>query len=218
MTLTDPARLAPDAALGRQQTAYAQLFDFLAVTDEPARSDAIVCFGSRDPVVPERAAALYAAGMAPMIVTTGGHHLAGDRHEADVFAAELVARGVPAKRVIVEGHSRHTGENVVMAMSLLRQHLGQVTAVLAVAWPFAARRCVATFARHAPGVRVRSIPSFDVPGVRTPLTPTTARWAVEQFDRLRHYAAAGATAPVAVPDHAVDAAEALRRALALTAR
>lgn len=217
MTLADPVRLG-EAALHQQQAAYARLFDFLAITDDIAPSDAIVCFGSKDPVVPARAAALYAAGMAPVIVTTGAHLLDGGRSEADTFAAALVRLGVPAGSVIVEQHSRHTGDNVILAMSLLRQHLGTVDSVIAVAWPFAARRCRATFAHHAPEVRVRSVPSFDEPGVRTPLTPTTARWAVEQFDRLRRYSTTGVTAPVVVPDSVLAAAEAVRRALTLASR
>lgn len=212
MTLLD--REGAAAALAEVQESYDVLFDYLAVTDDLAPSDAIVCFGSRDPLVPVRAARLYHDGFAPIVVTTGGVALHAGRSEADVFADELISRDVPADRVLVERDSSHTGDNVSLALALLRVHGAQVASVVAVAWPFAARRCRATFARHAPTLTVRSAPSFDRPGVRTPLTATTARWALEQLDRLRRYAAAGEIAEVIVPAAVTAAAAAVREALA----
>jgi len=213
VTLLDDAASVRGPGIESAQRAYDVLFDYLAVSDEPAPSDAIVCFGSRDPLVPVRAAALFAAGVAPVVVTTGGVALDGGRTEAEVFADELVRRGVPSARVIVERDSLHTGDNVVLGMAMLRSRCGIVASVVAVAWPFVARRCRATFRRHDPGLVVRSAPSFDRPGARTPMTPTTARWAVEQFDRLRRYSDDGEIAPVAVPAEVAAAAADLRLAL-----
>lgn len=212
MTLLE-GRFAPVDDLEEVQSAYAILFDHLAVSDAIEPSDVIMCFGSRDPMVPVRAASLHAGGAARIVVTTGGvPHLDG-RPEAAVLAEHLVNLGVPPEAVIAEPHSTHTGENVVLGMrALMRAHPG-VSRVIAVAWPFASRRCVATFASHHPEIAVSSAPAFDEPGRHTPLRPATARWAVEQFDRLVDYRIQGWISDREAPAEVAAAAEVLRRAL-----
>lgn len=193
--------------------AYATVFDYLAMTDDLGPSDAIVCFGSRDPHVPVRAADLFHRGAARIVVTTGGVALTGDRCEADVFADELVDRGVPRDRIVAERDSGHTGENVMLGMAALQERHGTITSVVSVAWPFAARRCVATFARHHSDVTVRSAPAFWRPGERTPLTRTTARWAVDQLSRLALYAERGFIAAHEAPATVTRAGEVLHELL-----
>ena len=57
------------------ETAYedllAPIWGFLARTDDPAPSDVIFVFGSRDLGVPRRAAELYAAGLASRVLVSG---------------------------------------------------------------------------------------------------------------------------------------------------
>ena len=161
--------------------AYATVFDYLALTDEVRPSDAIVCFGSRDLHVPHRAAELFHQGVAPLVLTTGGVTLSDDRCEADVFADELERRGVPRHRIVAERDSAHTGDNVRLGIATLQERHGAITSVISVAWPFAARRCVATFARHHPRMKVRSAPGFWRSGVCSPDLPVQAGRAVDQL-------------------------------------
>jgi uncharacterized SAM-binding protein YcdF (DUF218 family) len=57
-----------------------------------------------------RAALAYEAGLSTRIVVSGGRAWAGSV-EADVFARELVRRGVPESALLLEGESRSTREN-----------------------------------------------------------------------------------------------------------
>ena len=47
------------------------LWDFLAVADPPVRSDVIFVFGSQALAVPARAADLFRAGHAPVVLVSG---------------------------------------------------------------------------------------------------------------------------------------------------
>lgn len=184
------------------------------------RADALFCFGSRDRTVPAQAASLWARGLAPLVVVAGGGPAGDgrdrDRREADAFAADLVARGVPRSAVVVERASRHTGENVVAGMASLAR-VAEVTSLLSVSWPLAARRCRATFARHHPEVAVRSAPAIDGDR-RWPRTDRTVRAALGELDRLRDYVALGYLVAEPLPAGVVAAADRLRATVVATGR
>ncbi|MCB0985133.1 MAG: YdcF family protein [Ilumatobacter sp.] len=202
------------------RNAYATLAAFLAPLDDirgdGAAATAIMCFGSRDLHVPITAAEIFHQGAADLVVCTGGVELLDGRPEADVFAAHLVTLGVPAHRIIVERESTHTHDNVVFGMEALRTAVPSTggESVISVAWPFVARRGLATFALRYPDVAVRSVPAFCRPGEPAPFTVVTGGWAVDQLDRLGHYAARGDIAPVDVPAEVAAAAHHLRRVMA----
>jgi len=84
--------------------------------------------------------ALYDAGRAPLIATTGGG-LAGDTHiEAGVSATYLIAHGVPAASVIVGGGS-DTYQNISSIAAPLKAR--GATTVLVVTDPFHEDRSMA---------------------------------------------------------------------------
>lgn len=204
---------------GAAHDAYRTLSRFLAPLEPPSGgvvADAIMCFGSRDLHVPITAAELFHRGSAALIVCTGGVGLVDGLSEADVFASELLARGIPPERIVIERESTHTGDNVVYGMRALqvRSPSEPVRSILAVAWPFVARRCLATFAKRHPDVDVWSVPAFCRSGQSAPFTRVTARWAVTQLGRLVDYAERGEIARVAIPAAVSAAAERLRGLLA----
>lgn len=170
--------------------AFRTAWDHLVLEDAPTPSDAIFCFGSRHWRVPERAAALYRLGVAPTVVVTGGPSQAGAAPEADIFAARLVDAGVPADRIVVEPHARHTGENVDLGMAALGRRTDAQRLTL-VSWPLAARRCRATFERHHPHLALSSAPALRRPGHRWRPTLRRVRFALGELDRLDRYAALG---------------------------
>ena len=207
---------APDA--GDARAAYRVLSWFLAPLQAPAggaAADAIICFGSRDLHVPITAAELFHRGVAPVIVCTGGVELVNGRTEADVFASELLGRGVPSGRIVTECESTHTGDNVTFGMRALQESVTarRVRSVIAVTWPFVARRCLATFALRHPEVVVRSVPGFCRPAEPAPFTRVTARWSVDQLERIVDYAGRGEIAPVPIPLAVSAAASYLRDVL-----
>lgn len=189
--------------------AFGHVWDHLVVEDPPTPSDAIFCFGSRHRRVPERAAALYAVGVAPVVLVTGGTEAPGERPEADRLADDLVAAGVPRDRIIVEGRARNTGENVALGMTALARHV-EATQLTLVSWPLATRRCRATFGVRHPAVTLASAPALPEPGVRWSTTKRRIRFALGEIDRLRRYGAWGMIAHQPFPPHVLQASAVLR--------
>ncbi|MFN7147439.1 MAG: YdcF family protein [Myxococcota bacterium] len=73
----------------------------------------------------EAAAALFHAGGAPRIVTTGAHHLRPPG-EAVVARDILLARGVPDAVIAIEDKSRNTKGNLLFARGILPAELVRV--------------------------------------------------------------------------------------------
>ena len=193
--------------------AFRALWRHLVVADPTGPSDAIFCFGSRDRAVPARAAELHAAGVAPLVMVSGGGLIDGHRTEADVFAEDLVARGVPPEQIVRERESRNTGENVTFGVRGLEVHV-RLRRITAVSWPLVARRCRATVARHHPTVTVASAPALAHPDEVWAATPRTVRAALGEWDRLGTYVARGFTVAQPRPPEVRTAVRTLRRALA----
>lgn len=179
--------------------AYAVVADFLGEHEQPRPADAIIAFGGRDMRVADHAARLYQKGWAPWVVTTGGVLFDGERSEAEAFADHMIAVGVPAERILVESRSRHTGENARYALDLLDGRTRDSGAVIAVPWPFAARRAAATLRRQAPWLDIVSAPDRSGPDGRRIFGPRAARAALAELDRLDRYAEAGFIEPQHIP-------------------
>ena len=187
------------------------LWDYLAVAETPARADVIFVFGSQAPAVPARAAELYRAGHAPVVLVSGryGRMTRGvfDRPEALVFRDRLVEDGVPPAAIVTETAAGNTLENVRFGLAALRRRGIVVRSALLVAKPFAMRRCMATFARQAPDVRVRCCPPQTDLARSIDREPAAfADRLVAELDRLVRYAAAGDVAPQAMPGRVREAA------------
>ena len=181
------------------------LWDYLAVADTPVRADVIFVFGSQALAVPARAAELYRAGHAPVLLVSGHYgRMTRDvfeRPEALVFRDRLLQHGVPPEAIVTETEAGNTLENVLLGLAALRRRGIAVGSALLVAKPFVMRRCAATFARHAPDVRVRCCPPRTdlLRSVDRPREVFAARLAAE-LDRLARYGAAGDIAVQAVPE------------------
>lgn len=198
--------------------AFAALWDHLVVHDRPARSDAILCFGSGHEAVPEIAAALYRRGLAPVVLTTGGVVAGGRRSpspggecEADAFADRLVALGVPDRVVLRERRSTNTGENIAFALADLEARGTVPRSIIGVAWPLVARRIRATAARQRPDLRVATVPAV-APGTRWPSSGASVAAALGEWDRLERYVDEGHVVAQPAPPDVRRAVTVLRRA------
>ncbi len=99
--------------------------------DQQRPADAIVVMGAAQydgrpsPIFAARldhAVDLYHAGVAPVLVVTGGK-ADGDRTtEAATARAYAIARGVPAQAILLEDQSRTTQESIRSVSTLLRKH------------------------------------------------------------------------------------------------
>ncbi len=197
------------------ETAYqallAPIWHFLAQTQDPAPSDVIFVFGSRDLGVARRGAELYTAGLASRVLVTG---LLGpmtervfDKPEALVFADELTRLGVPDHAITTEVRAGNTLENVRFGMTAL-QAAGQTPrSALLVAKVFVMRRCLATFARQHPEVDVRGCPpAGSLATQRDRSRVAFAARLVGELRRLDEYGANGDIEPQEIPETIREAA------------
>ncbi len=88
--------------------------------DGLGRADLIFVFGTREHEPARLAGDAYQAGLAPIVVVTGGAARQVDGlNEAQSHRQLLLHRGVPDSAILVEDRSTHTGENVDFALELL---------------------------------------------------------------------------------------------------
>ena len=197
---------------GDFERTVAPLWDYLAVSDAPDSADVIFVFGSQELAVPARAAALYRAGHAPVVAVSGhyGRMTRGifPQPEALVFRDRLLEEGVPAAAIVTETAAGNTLENVRYGLAALRRRRLAVDSALLVAKPFVMRRCAATFAAQASGIRVRCCPPrTDLAGSIDREPAAFAARLVAELERLDRYGAAGDIARQTIPAAVRAAAE-----------
>ena len=126
-------------------------------TLEPA--DAILVLCSHDERVAERSAELYEAGLAPLVIFSGGAGAITKRlwqePEADRFARIAIAAGIPEERVLTENKSTNTGENVRFTRQMLEALGLDLQNFLLVQKPYMERRSYATFRKLWPEKEVQ---------------------------------------------------------------
>ena len=192
------------------------LWDYHHVHHALEKADCVIVLGSHDSRVAERGAEIFLDGWAPLLVCSG--HLGAltremwTRPEAEVFADVAVARGVPRDRILVEGRSTNTGENVDFSRQLLAEHGLVPRKAIAVQKPYMERRTLATFARRWPELEVR----VTSPRIGFEAYPTeeirrddVIHIMVGDLQRLIVYGRKGWSAPQEVPADVIDAYEQL---------
>src|SRR5512147_2259214 len=96
-----------------------RIWDYHHVHHDLQEADAIIALGSHDLRVAERAADVYLAGWAPILVCSGylGSLTEGlwQQAEAALFAEVAVDKGVPRDKILLEDRATHTGENVAFS-------------------------------------------------------------------------------------------------------
>jgi uncharacterized SAM-binding protein YcdF (DUF218 family) len=123
----------------------------LTVDSGPVQAQVMVVLGGGVTERPLRAAELFKADAAPLIICSGY----GD---ATSYQKILSQSGVPAEDVWLEPKSRTTRENAQFTIALLRQH--QLTnAIIVTSW-YHSRRALACFEHYAPDIRFYSRPSY----------------------------------------------------------
>ena len=192
-----------------------EVWDYLAAAELPhhpiGTADAILCLGSANLGTARRGAVLFAAGVAPTVVVSGGVPWAGAPHradphdphppatEADAFARELRDRGVPGEALVWDRRSTNTGENARFAVEALEATGVSPGRLVVVCFPTLVRRATATFALGNPDIAVRVVPSFDTFGDYEEPPRRAVALVVAEVRRLVDYPRRGLIAPVEVP-------------------
>lgn len=200
----------------REYDALATVWEYLRLAREPAKADCIIGFGNYNTDIAVRAAELYHAGYAPIIVFTGGlgRNTLGmlSRSEAECFAETALKCGVPAENILTETKSTNTAENLNFTRSLLNERGFSVKTALGVHQPFMERRIWAAAAVVWPELKLTvtspqtDYETFIAHAVRDGVTERAViEEVVGDLQRMELYAERGWQLPQQVP-HAVKAA------------
>lgn len=130
------------------------IWDYHHMNHELKAADAIWVLCSHDLRVADRAVELYEAGLAPLIIFSGGFGNFTDgvfeKPEADMFAERALELGVPEGVILRENESSNCGENVLCTQRLLREKGVSIKSAIAVQKPYMERRTFATIRRQWP--------------------------------------------------------------------
>ena len=123
----------------------------LSVDSGKVSADVIIVLGGGSHERPMRAAELFKQHAAPRIILTG----VGDDQ---INRRLLLAAGVPAGAIQVEGKSTTTRENAEFTLKLLRAE-NLHSAILVTSW-YHSRRSLKTFEHYAPDLKFYSRPAY----------------------------------------------------------
>lgn len=133
---------------------------YLFLNDPLEKADVIFVPGSpfNEPVL--RAAELYGAGYAPLLLPSGNRWLfqslasAGGMTEWERMRAVAEATGVPQEAILREDRARHTVDNARLSREVLEQAGVPVKTAILCCQSFHGRRCLKAYAKAFPGVRI----------------------------------------------------------------
>lgn len=148
--------------------------NFIFVSDEPEKVDAIFLPGGSHPEQPEFAAELYRKGYAKWLIPSGGISVKRDKwpgvrskadryngdHQSDCefFTDVLLKNGVPASAIIGEDKSGHTRDNAFFSRKAVDERGVDIKTALIVCKAFHARRCLMLYQMAFPNVSIKVCP------------------------------------------------------------
>lgn len=160
----------------------------------------------------DRVAELWHAGMAPLVVMSGGlgNFTAEifERPEADLFAERAIELGVPEEAILIENRSTNTGENVKFTRALLESRGVEVSRVIAVQKPNMERRTFATISKQWPKLHVKvTSPKLTLEEYCNEVVPKEMliHIMVGDLERIMRYPAMGFMTEQEIPDRTREA-------------
>lgn len=152
----------------------ADISNFIFVSDEPEKVDAIFLPGGSYPEQPEYAAKLYHKGFAKWLVASGGVSVKRDkwpgvRSKSDIYNGDyqsdcefftdaLIKNGVPADAIIGEDKSGHTRDNAFLSRKVVDEKGIEIKTAMIVCKAFHARRCLMLYQMAFPDVKIKVCP------------------------------------------------------------
>lgn len=150
--------------------------NYIFVSDELEKVDAIFLPGGSPPEQPEYAAELYHKGYAKWLIPSGGISVKsnkwhGVRSKADIYNGDyqsdcefftdvLIKNGVPANVIIGENKSGHTRDNAFFSRKIVDQKGIEINTALIVCKAFHARRCLMLYQMAFPKANIIVSPVY----------------------------------------------------------
>ena len=198
------------------------LWDFLSPSTPIEKlifqnADAIFVFGGIGTEIPEHAANLYHAHIAPKVLVTGKSgihtHTYFDEDEYILFKNILVKNNVLESDIILEPHATHAGENVTLGMKALQENGIQAKCLVLVCRSFMMLRALATFKKQFPHIICFPSPSpMSSDDINLPKL-NLAKRLLGEFERFEPYYNEGFIEQINVPEHIQTAIHDLREVL-----
>ena len=148
--------------------------DYIFVSDEPEKVDAIFLPGGSHPELPEYAAELYHKGYAKRLIPSGGVSVKRDKwtgvrsnaekyngdyqSDCEFFIDVFVKNGVPIDAIIGEDKSGHTRDNAFLSKKVVDEKDIEIKTALIVCKAFHARRCLMLYQMAFPDVEIKVCP------------------------------------------------------------
>ncbi len=148
--------------------------NFIFVSDETEKADAIFLPGGSHPNQPEYAAELYHKGLAQWLIPSGGVSVKrdkwggvrakadiydGDYHsDCDFFTDVLLKNGVPRSAIVGEDKSGHTRDNAFLSRKAVDEKGIEIKTAMIVCKAFHARRCLMLYQMAFPDVKIKVCP------------------------------------------------------------
>jgi len=195
-----------------------KIWNYLRIDNELQRADAIVMFGSHDPLVAEYASQLYLDNWAPIIVFSGarGQSTADwEKTEADTYADIARKMDVPEKDLLVENKSTNTAENIKFTKKLLEDNKVHPKRIIIVQKPYMGRRVLVTMEKMWNDIDFL-ITSPQIPFEKYKVPELTREEmigsVVGDIKRLKLYAEKGFTTKQEIPEDVWEARNKIRKA------
>lgn len=134
-----------------------KIWDYSLMHQQLKKADAIIVFGSYNPIVGKRAAELFQQGFAPIVVFSGNRSdstTSWNKTEAETLADEAIRRGLLKDKILLETKAKNSGENALFTKKLLEKHGIDAKSIIAIQKPYAERRTYATIKKQWPEVEV----------------------------------------------------------------
>jgi uncharacterized SAM-binding protein YcdF (DUF218 family) len=128
-------------------------------------------------------------------IVSGGVTPGSELSECEIIKAAMVARGIPAERILEEHRAMNTGENVVFSLAVIDVALGRsnIRSVICLGNTWTARRYPMTLQRHWPEVEkmLVTVDSFDTPLALWHTDPRFRIRILAEWNKIEPYMAKG---------------------------
>jgi uncharacterized SAM-binding protein YcdF (DUF218 family) len=186
----DPTRLPSEAEIAEINARH-----LIRTPIKPA--DLLFMFGTREDVARrvDEAARLWREGLFRWSIVSGGVTPGSSLSECVILRDAMIARGIPAERILSEDRAMNTGENVIFSLPVIDAALGlkNVRSVICLGNSWTARRYAMTLQRHWPEVEkmLVTVDSFATPRALWHTDPEFSRRVLSEWDKIEPYMAKG---------------------------
>jgi uncharacterized SAM-binding protein YcdF (DUF218 family) len=166
-------------------------------------ADLLFVFGTREDVARrvDEAFRLWREGLFRWSIVSGGVtpgsslSASSGLSECDIIRDAMIARGIPAEKILQEHRAMNTGENVIFSLPVIDAVLGlkNIRSVICLGNSWTARRYPMTLQRHWPEVEkmLVTVDSFETPLALWHTDPEFRRRMLSEWDKIEPYKALG---------------------------